>query len=448
MNLPETPLNCSLLLLVMRKCSLLLFLTVRSPTANVFDVYFCCLNKKSINFWAMKIYFLVLIFDGLSAAGEDFPAKRHWAESSAPAKKKRPESNPPDRSGLDVYPSDTPCDACPSNTLCDACPSNTLFDAYPSDTLFDAYPSDTLFDAYPSDTLFDAYPSDTLCDACFNKINDHSGMIKMHSVAANVGRLRQYLKIFNDNYRCYKLSADEKYGDAVEVLFEADQRPQLSIVCDLTFESKNEMGLFSEFIERYRSSLGCCCRVQISQALSFYTNIMYQVFDHGKPFEARHHPGRRRASYYDQYRILISKVYTNGQEMLNDLNALRIKMRDHAKMAEPSSTEITNLAAGIYSYLYDAFLPRLAKLSNLTDAIVFRALSSFVHDQKKSSELPVSVVSFQPVYAFAGYQARSVIYSGFKNRPTKKGGKEIGYKMIIPGISIRNKFGFLWQALF
>jgi len=257
--------------------------------------------------------------------------------------------------------------------------------------------------------------SDILCDSCFKEANNKFSGIAASS-DGNFQVLYKYLKMLNDNYKCYELAEKSCYEEAIEVLLESDQKTLLSTIYDLKFAKRNEMLQFNECFSAYYAAIDHHCEAPIRQAFFLYREAIGQIFmgygnaraqnaranakgKHAYAKRKRAYAKKKHAYYYDKYLGFINRDY-NSEELMDCLTTIITKIKTNTKNKHGSSVSY---------HFYDAFLSKMSKLNSLTDEIVLRALSSFIY-RENGNRLSVGIVSFQPVYAFIGYQARSWQY--------------------------------------
>jgi len=308
----------------------------------------------------MQIYFLALIFKNFGSACESPPAKRICSEP--------------------VYSDGPQPESASSDTLCDAEPSFL----------------------------------DTLCDACFGKFNSHLGEAISDSnfgeaiSHSNFRELHQYLGIFNENYNCYRLAENENYREAIAVLFKSDQKTLLSAIYALKLENEAEMELLMRFLIKYCNSVGQHCAAPANQALHLYKKVMSQVF---RVRKTSAHGGedwtksRNHARYYGEYHHFLNSIHTS-ESLSKVVNKLIIDIKRNTGAYGPYKAGVTNAADRVSYHFYDALLPRLAALSDLTDEILSNALSLFIY-KENNDKYAFRIVSFQPVYALARYKANN-----------------------------------------
>jgi len=248
-------------------------------------------------------------------------------------------------------------------------------------------------------TVAPASSHDTLCNSCFSKVSDHSIKISTSS-ESNFQEIYRYLKLLNDNYRCYKLAENRRYEDAIEALFESDQKTLFSTIYDLKFKNNDEMQLFSNFLIEYCASIDQHCNSRGNKVMMLFTGVMTRISieDEKTVPDAKYKCIRQLHAYYHPkyHEFVDSKL--NSEKLMESLADSINRIKKNSRIAK--SAESISIA---YDF-YDALLPKLAKLKSLTDIIVLKTLSPFIHNEKKN-KFPIDVVGFQPVYAFIDYQA-------------------------------------------
>jgi len=239
---------------------------------------------------------------------------------------------------------------------------------------------------------------DSLCDTCFSKINGRIGKAGTSS-ESNFQEIYQYLKVHNDNHRCYILAKKCSYAAAIDVLFESEQKTRFSTIYNLKFANENEMTAFEDLLRARLSSLDCHCDALIHDTLFLYRKVMGNVFRDNKFFvpSLEGVSGRRKhANYYNKYHVFADPAFGH-KEVIKLLADARKNVRDIAAKNSDCSAKTS------FDF-YDSLIVKVSKLSNLTGNIVSKALDPFVYDEYKNKS-SFRAVSFQPVHAFINYDA-------------------------------------------
>jgi len=249
----------------------------------------------------------------------------------------------------------------------------------------------------------------TLCDSCLKEINSHCSGIET-GPGSNFQGLYQYFKAFNDNHNCFLLAAKGRHKGAIKVILESGQKPLFSVIYDLKFASEDEMLRFRDFLRAYFAAARYHCGNHIERALSLFTDVMQQIAAGNRAYTSSANSAssasnassrakgkrtkQKHAYYHGRYRDYIG-IRRNGEEpMISFLTGVIKSVRGDIK------------ADDISLQFYEFLLSKLSRLDSLTDELVVRALRPYA----KTNRSPFRIVSFQPVCAFIGYQARNEAY--------------------------------------
>jgi len=221
-----------------------------------------------------------------------------------------------------------------------------------------------------------------ICDDCFNRIKcvhygpedpvspagpststDGLPSLEMTKYLKLRSSIRNYLKIFNDNYQAYQLARDNKLTEAIAVLFKTAPEDMISVMYSIPFNyAQDDLYRIDGLYKFAKESLPRNCRCSSMQIVALFISYYNNTF-----FRAEHGTPRRLHEYYCQlHNNFTDRPHSNA--MFQDSIGLLLAIVKRA-----SNTKIPKCVQEYYSLILSSILTS----KNVQSEIIYRAIFPF-----------------------------------------------------------------------